>query len=189
MVNLVMTVVEEEDRLRTICLSRCIIAKDSTAEEQAKSIIGQFHELARLLKEWWEMTMQMFPERLDLLDKIPSSGGICVSHMNGVHVSMDTCNVAQAVQVALGEHILDIWKSLGLPKDEFEMFSACCYQHMHNILANGVKIPMDAELTQLLKPYLDLFPRHLRIQCSLTNLVRMVDKEIMLVTSVTATLR
>ena len=177
-VNLVMTVLQNDDKLKTICLSGCIIAKNSTADEQARAIIGQFRESGRLLKEWRDTTAAMFPNKPHLLDQIPSPDGMCVSRMNGVHVSTDTCNVAQAVQEALGLSIREIAVELGIPEDKFQIFSGYCFQHMRNILANGVEKIMETELTQLLKPDLDQMPRHLRIQCSLTNLVRMVDKEI-----------
>ena len=178
LVNLVMTVLQNNDMLKTICLSGCIIAKDSTADEQAKAIIGQFRESARLLQQWRETTSEMFPDKPWLLDLIPLPEGMCVGRMNGVHVSTDTCNVAQAVQEALALGIRDIAKDLGVSDEDFELFSGYCYQHMRNILVNGVEKIMETDLTQLLEPVLDLMPRHLRIQCGLTNLVRMVDKEI-----------
>ena len=50
-VNVVMSIVDEDEKLKTICLSGSIIAKNLTAEEQAKAIIGQFRESGRLLQQ------------------------------------------------------------------------------------------------------------------------------------------
>ena len=69
--NVVMSIVDEDEKLKPICLSGSIIAKNSTAEEQVKAIIAQFRESGRLLQQWREATEELYPGRDDLLDLIP----------------------------------------------------------------------------------------------------------------------
>jgi hypothetical protein len=57
-----MTVVQGDGTPKTICLSCAIISENSTAEEQARAIIGQLKESGRLLDQWRDMTKEMFPE-------------------------------------------------------------------------------------------------------------------------------
>ena len=56
LVNIVMTIVDQDDNLKTICLSGSIIAEDKSADEQSRAIIGHFDGVGRLLKIWRETT-------------------------------------------------------------------------------------------------------------------------------------
>ncbi len=104
---------------------------------------------------------------------------MCVSNMLGTMTSTDTCNKAQSVQDHLPELVFSLCKSMGIPEDQMVMYSGFCYQHMRNIvIANGVEQLMETELTQLLSGDIDLIPRHLRIQCGLSNFARMVDGQL-----------
>ena len=49
---------------------------------------------------------------------------------------------------------------------------------MQNILAGGIENVLETTTKQLVSDDLDIIPPHLRMQCVLTNLVRMIDKEI-----------
>ena len=178
LLNLVMTVVQGDGTLKTICLSCAIIAKNSTAEEQARAIIGQLKESGRLLDQWRDMTKEMFPEQPGLWEQIPTSKSMCVSRMLRTQTATDTCNTAQAVQKELPNLVFSLCRDLGIAEDDLVMFSGYCYQHMRNIVANGVEIIMCTWLTELMQEDLEVIPRHLRVQCGLWNLASMVDKEI-----------
>ena len=49
LVNVVINIINECGDLKSICLSGSIIAEDSTAEEQSRSIIASFGEAGQLL--------------------------------------------------------------------------------------------------------------------------------------------
>ena len=70
-VNAVINIINESGDFKSICLSGSIIAEDSTAEEQSRSIIASFGEAGQLLHEWKDVTLKMFPRRQDLIDMIP----------------------------------------------------------------------------------------------------------------------
>ena len=77
LVNVVIGLLGSDGVLRSICLSGSIIAKDSTAENQSRAIIASFTESAKLLADWIKVTAEMFPNRDDLIDLIPSQAA-CV---------------------------------------------------------------------------------------------------------------
>jgi hypothetical protein len=57
----VINIINESGDFKSICLSGSIIAEDSTAEEQSRSIIASFGEAGQLLHEWKDVTLEMFP--------------------------------------------------------------------------------------------------------------------------------
>ena len=82
------------------------------------------------------------------------------------------------MQNELPKTVFALCRELGIPEGELIMYSGYCYQHMRNIVANGVEKMMLSWLTALLQEDLELIPRHLRVQCGLWNLASMIDKEI-----------
>ncbi len=91
MVNVVVGLLGSDGILKSICLSRSIIAQDSTAENQSRAIISSFTESSQLLADWIKTTAKMFPDQGNLLELIPKPGSMCVLKLlNGI-VSTDTC--------------------------------------------------------------------------------------------------
>jgi hypothetical protein len=72
-VNVIISILSEDNELKTICMSGSIISKDGTADEQSRVIIGAFNDSGRLLQEWREMTAAMYPDDIELLSTIPKS--------------------------------------------------------------------------------------------------------------------
>ena len=68
LVNVVVGLIGSDEILKSICLSRSIIAEDSTADNQSRAIISSFTESAQLLVDWIKTTAEMFPDCDDLLD-------------------------------------------------------------------------------------------------------------------------
>ena len=66
-VNVVISILYGDTDLKTICMSGSIISKDGTADEQSRAIIGAFNESGRLLEEWRDMTVAMYPDDIELL--------------------------------------------------------------------------------------------------------------------------
>jgi hypothetical protein len=76
LVNVVINIINEAGDLKSICLSGSIIAKDSTMEEQSRAIIASFGKAGHLLRDWKEVTFEMFPNCPVLLDMIPDPNGM-----------------------------------------------------------------------------------------------------------------
>ena len=55
-----MTLLDNDDNLKTICLSGSIIAEDKSSEEQSRSVISYFDKAGRLLKGWRDKTAEMY---------------------------------------------------------------------------------------------------------------------------------
>ena len=180
-VNCVMSVIGSDNKLQTICLSGAIIAEDGTAHHQALALVGQFRQSGRMLDEWRTTTLQLFPNHPDiddLLAMIPTSADLCVSKLLQSMLSTDTCNTAQALHTHFKDTVFGICREMGMTERQCKMQSGFCFQHMRNILCKGVEICMDAKCKSVLSTDLDIIPPHLRIQCTMTNLARMVDKEL-----------
>ena len=106
LVNVVINIINECGDLKSICLSGSIIAEDSTAEEQSRAIIASFGEAGQLLREWKEVTLEMFPNCQDLLNMIPDPDDMSPTKLLGGMVSTDTCNTARLTRQTLCDAII-----------------------------------------------------------------------------------
>ena len=110
---------------------------------------------------------------------IPTSKDLCAIRLLKSRLSTDTCNTVKSVHVHFKDLVFGLCRNMGIPeKDCIMLYSGFCYQHMRNILHNGAEIFMDVKWNTQLSSYLKINPPHLRIQCTLSNLDRMVDKEL-----------
>jgi hypothetical protein len=101
LVNVVISIINEGGDFKSICLSGLIIAEDSIAKEQSRAIIASFGEAGKLLLEWMEVTLEMFPNCQDLVNKIPDPTNMSPTKLLGGMVSMDTCNTARLTRQTL----------------------------------------------------------------------------------------
>ena len=177
LLSLVMSMLDEDDELRTVCLHADIIPKNGTAECQSKAIISSFDESGRLLDEWREMTEEMFPGRQDLLDDIGSSDDMDVTKLVGGHISGDNCSTARLVRQTLSDDILAIAEEKGITREDLVFCQSSCWGHMRNTWAEAGKKHSDRKLTEVLKHTLPLVPPHLRVDMKLMHICRMCDKQ------------
>ena len=84
---------------KTITLSTSIIAEDETSESLSKSIMQTFKESGALLDAWRDVTVQMYPAWVDLLDMIPKGSDLTLSKLakQGM-ITTDTCAMARKFQ-------------------------------------------------------------------------------------------
>jgi hypothetical protein len=99
--------------------------------------------------------------------------------MLGIMLSTDTCPTALLLLPKLIEKINQYCREvLNLSEDEIKpILEGDCWQHMRNIICNGIKLEMRSHLTQLLEVDLAIISPHLRVKCDLDNICRMCDKE------------
>ncbi len=72
-VNVVISIINNKNELKMVCMLGSIISKDGMADEQSRAIIGAFNDLGRLLQEWRDMTATMYSNEVNLLASIPNS--------------------------------------------------------------------------------------------------------------------
>ena len=70
MMNLILGVLTNNKKLRTICLAGDIIPEDGTAECQSVAIVEKFTKCGRLLKGWRKQTIEMYSNYPELDDFI-----------------------------------------------------------------------------------------------------------------------
>ena len=125
---MVINIINESGNFKSICLSGSIIAEDSTAEEQSRSIIASFGEAGQLLHEWKDVTLEMFPRRQDLIDMIPDPSDMSPTKLLGGMVSTDTCNTARLMRQTLCDAIIKEGREAGLEDDMLHMYQGNCHQ-------------------------------------------------------------
>jgi hypothetical protein len=121
LVNVIIGLLGTDGKLKSICLSGSIIAEDSTAENQSRAIISAFTESAQLLADWIKTTVEMYPDRDDLVNLIPKPSSMCVSKLLNGMISMDTCNTARLTRLTVIEHVYGICRSLGMSDSDFKI--------------------------------------------------------------------
>ncbi len=82
-VNVVISIITNDNELQTICMPDSIISKDGTANEQSRAIISAFSDSGRLLQEWWDMTSELYLGENELLASIPNSADMSPTKLIG----------------------------------------------------------------------------------------------------------
>ena len=88
-VNVVISIINDDNELCTICMSGSIISKDGIADEQSRAIISAFNDSGHLLQEWRDMTSVMYPGEDELLAAIPNSDDMSPTKLTGGFLSHD----------------------------------------------------------------------------------------------------
>ena len=124
--NCIVSIINEDDKLQTICVLGAIIAEDGTAEKQAQALVGQFQESGRMLDLWRDTTREMFADHKDLdelLAILPTSKDLCVSRLLKSMLSTDTCNTAKSVHVHFKDLVFGLCRNVGIPEKDCIMYS------------------------------------------------------------------
>jgi hypothetical protein len=93
-VNVVISIINSDNELCTICRSGPIISKDGTADEQSRAIISAFNDSGRLLQEWRDMTSALYPGEDKLLAAIPNRDDMSPMKLIGGFLSHNNCATA-----------------------------------------------------------------------------------------------
>jgi hypothetical protein len=173
----VISIISNDNELRTICMSGSIILKDGTADEQSRAIISAFHDSGRLLQEWRDMTYDMYPGDNELLAAIPNSDDMSPTKLIGGFLSHDNCATANKMGNNLMEKILQLGKELGMSGPDLILFQGHCFHHLRNTWFEAIENYLSRKLTNYLRQDLESIPSHLRVSCKISDLLRQVDKE------------
>ena len=176
-VNAVTGVLDENKKLKNICLTGSIICDDGTAEEQSKAIIAAFKESGKMLDEWREEMEEMYPDFPELKELRSTGEDLDPSRMCCATISHDTCSTAQLAGSKIGDLIIDLGRKAGLSKEKLVVYQGNCFDHLRNVWLATVDRYLSKRLEEHMKNDLDLLPPHLRVTCYLSELARQVDKE------------
>jgi hypothetical protein len=113
-------------------MSGSIIAPDGTAEEQSRAIISSSHNSSKLLKAWRDMTANMYPNKPELVNRIPKPDEMSPTKLLGGFISHDNCAMANKTGVIVAEKILDVGQSTGLSNDKLVMYQGHCFHHLQD---------------------------------------------------------
>jgi hypothetical protein len=131
-VNVVISIITSDNKLRTICMSGSIISKDGTADEQSRAIIGAFNDPGCLLEDWREMTTEMYPNDIELLALIPHSSDMSPTKPIAGFLSHDNCATANKTGNNAMDMILKLGKESGMNDQDLILYQGHCFNHLWN---------------------------------------------------------
>ena len=179
--GVVTTILQENNKLKTICLAGDIIPENGTAEVQTKEIILSFAEGGRFLDDWREQTKMMYandPDLNEMLNQIPGRERLCVSRLLKVFYTSDTCGAARKGQRLFAQTVINMCREMGITDEkELVIYIVNCQQHIRNILVKALKSWLQKRTSDLIEFDKQNFPSHLRLTTDIMNIHRMVEKE------------
>ena len=122
-------------------------ALTSNTHQLFSSIHIQIDILNQYLKRWSKVTDHELPNRLDLLQMIPTPNGIDIAKLgNGGALSSDTCNSARKTRQILVEWI---------ENQDGIVHEVDCVQHLRCVWFNGAAKDVSTLLTTYLEDSLE----------------------------------
>ena len=177
LVNVVMTLLDNNDNLKTTCLSGSIIAEDKSSEEQSRSVISYFDEAGRLLKRWRDKTAEMYPNEPELLGQLPVPKYVTVTRLICGMVSHDNFHGANKAGTLLADEIIEKGKEEGMDDEDIHIYQGHCFNHLRNVCFEKNETFLEKNLDSHLKNDLDLIPPHICVSCKMSDLLWQRDKE------------
>ena len=165
--NIILGVLTNNKKLRTICLAGDTIPEGGTAECQSTAIVDQFTECGQLIKVWREKTIELYandPNLDDLITSIPRKEDLCVSGNLVATLSANNCSTAQLCHSRTSERIFDLSRVNGITdKARLVHYFGNCNNHMQNTWCNDIAIIFGRRKGEALADDLPAFAPHLRI--------------------------
>ena len=162
-VNVVISIINDDNELCTICMSGSIISKDGIADEQSRAIISAFNDSGHLLQEWQDMTSVMYPGEDELLAAIPNSDDMSPTKLIGGFLSHDNCATANKMGNNLMEKILELGHQAGMSGPELILYQGHCFHHLRNTWFEAIENHLSRKITDYLRHDLEKIPSHLRV--------------------------
>ena len=133
LVNVVITLLDNDDNLKNICLSGSIISEDKSSKEQIRSIISYFDKAGRLLKGWIDKTADMYPNKPELLEQLPVPKDVTVTRLIGGMVSHENCHGANKAGTLLAGYIIEKGKEEGMADKDLHIYQGHFFNHLCNV--------------------------------------------------------
>jgi len=162
-VNVVISIITSDNKLRTICMSGSIISNDGTVDEQSHAIIGAFNDSQHLLEDWHKMTTEMYPDDIGLLALIPYSSDMSPTKLIGGFLSHDNCATANKTGDNVMDMILKLGKELGMNDQDLILYQGYCFNHLQNMRFVVIENNLSWKITKVLMNDLESIPSHLQV--------------------------
>eukprot|EP00956_Cyclotella_meneghiniana_P011123 scaffold15566_cov34-Cyclotella_meneghiniana.AAC.1 len=161
---------------RRVALDGCILSEEHNAESVTTSILVAFQRSGKLLDLWRSVTVELYPDRQDLLDRIPPSSELTLAKMAKGFTMTDTCNTARRIQHLLHEEIKKICKEKGMSDEDIELHKSFCWQHLRNVWFGAVELALNNTLLNQLEESMSAIPSIYRVNMDIVNLYRAAEK-------------
>ena len=161
---------------RRVALDGCILSEEHNAESVTTSILVAFQRSGKLLDLWRSVTLEMYPDREDLLERIPPSSELTLTKMAKGFTMTDTCNTARRIQNLLHDEIKKICYEKGMSDEEIEMHKSFCWQHLRNVWFGAVELALNNTLLNQLEESMSAIPSIYRVNMDIVNLYRAAEK-------------
>ena len=175
-VNIVCSIINKDNQLKTICLAGDIIPEDVTAAYQSVTIVNKFSKSGQMLERWYKETLEMYANHNNLptfLAQIPSKESLCVSRTLGATILADNCSTTRSTQLRMSKMIMDISRTKGITDKKLLVHHfGHCQNHIRNGWCNEVEIGFGKRSGDALTDSLPCFAPHLIISGDLGNIHR-----------------
>jgi hypothetical protein len=122
MQNIIIGILTESGYCR-VAIDGCVNSEERTSESVTAAIVATFRENGKLLEKWRSVFEELYPDRQDLLAKIPQAGELTLAKLVRDGFAMtDTCNTAQKIQQLIAEAVQDIAKEQGLSAEDIASY-------------------------------------------------------------------
>ena len=169
--NVILGVLTNKKKLRTICLAGDIIPEDGTVKCQSAVIVDQFTECVKLLKGWRDQKIEMYvndPALYDFITAILQKEDLCVHTLDA-----DNCSTAQLCKSRTSERIVELSRVNGITdKAKLIHYFGHCNNNMRNKWCNAIIIGFGRRIGEALADDLPEFAPHLKIAGELMNIHR-----------------
>ena len=110
--------ISKEGGFKHVTIDSCIMFVDGTGEMVRDSILRFLQTGRQILDRRRDITSRMYPNRPDLLSRIPQTNELTISKLaNGGWVMTDTCNAARKYCRLIVKSIKQIAEGEGIPKE------------------------------------------------------------------------
>ena len=136
-VNVICSIINKDNQLKTICLVGDIIPEDATSACQILAIANQFSKSGQLLERWYKETHEIYANHNDLPDflaQIPRKECLCILRNLGASILSENCRTDRCTQSRTYKMIIDVARTKGIT---YKMLLVHHFGHCQNHIQNG----------------------------------------------------
>ena len=166
-----------ENGFQTIVLDSAIIPEEENSEAIQSSIVRTFDRAGDLLDKWRDKTAEMYPDKPELLQYIPTRDGLKLSKLNNIDLMTDTCNTARKVARLLAKSIKEACREENMTDEQIAVYTGHCWHHLRCLWIGAGLKHADKYLSDLLGDNLHDIPLLLRVTTNIENILISLEKE------------
>ena len=136
-----------------------------------------FDRAGDLLDKWRDKTAEMYPDKPELLQYIPTRDGLKLSKLNSIDLMTDTCNTARKVAKLLAESIKEACRGEDMTEKQIAVYIGHCWHHLRCIWIGAGLKRANKYLSDVLGDDLHEIPLLLRVTTNIENILISLGKE------------